>query len=151
MSVVPVTEFLPLTEADLDWVVAAEADLHPFPWTRGNFVDSLAAGYSGWTMQADGEQAGYAVVLLVMDEAHLLDISVLRAFQGKGLGRVLLEFVGEMARQRGAVQMFLEVRPSNQSALALYENSGFQAIGRRKAYYPAPGGREDAIVMRKGL
>lgn len=143
--------FLPLTDADLDWVVREERDLHPFPWTRGNFADSLAAGYSCWLMMADGQRAGYAVVLMVMDEAHLLNISVVRSMQGLGLGRSLLDFVAGTARQRGATQIFLEVRPSNASALALYRNSGFEPISRRKAYYPAPEGREDAIVMRKGL
>lgn len=150
MSVV-VPLFLPMTDADLDWVVREEQDLHPFPWTRGNFADSLAAGYSGWLMMAEGRQAGYAVVLMVMDEAHLLNISVVRSMQGLGLGRSLLAFVADTVRQRGATQIFLEVRPSNESALALYRNTGFEPIGRRKGYYPAPDGREDAIVMRKGL
>lgn len=147
--VVPV--FLPMTEVDLDWVVAEERDLHPFPWTRGNFADSLSAGYSAWVMKADGENAGYAVVLMVMDEAHLLNISVVRRMQGRKLGRQLLDFVAETARQRGATQLFLEVRPSNTAALALYAATGFQPIGRRKAYYPAAEGREDALVMRKCL
>lgn len=151
MNCVAVPVFLPMTEADLDWVVAQERELHPFPWTRGNFADSLSAGYSAWIMQVDGERAGYAVVLMVMDEAHLLNISIVRHCQGKGLGRFLLDFVADTGRQRGADQLFLEVRPSNAAALALYAATGFQPIGRRKAYYPAAEGREDAIVMRKDL
>lgn len=143
--------FLPMDENDLDWVVVAEKDLHAFPWTRGNFVDSLAAGYSAWVMRIGDNAVGYAVVLLVMDEAHLLNISVQRAFQGCGLGRRLLDFVADTARQRGAAQLFLEVRPSNLAALGLYEAYGFDVIGRRRAYYPAHDGREDAIVMRKSL
>lgn len=140
-----------MAEGDLAWVVEQERDLHAFPWTRGNFTDSMAAGYSCWVMLVGEELAGYAIVLGVMDEAHLLNISVVKARQGSGLGRALLEFVGETARQRGATQLFLEVRPSNEAALSLYSRTGFEAIGRRKGYYPAADGREDAIVMRRTL
>lgn len=143
--------YVPMSEQDLDWVLAMEAELHPYPWTRGNFSDSLDAGYSAWIARVDDKPCAYAVMLLVLDEAHLLNISVARAAQGRGLGAALLAFLCERAKESGAVQFFLEVRPSNLAARALYERAGFQPIGRRKAYYPAPEGREDAIVMRLAL
>lgn len=146
------SDFSPMTDHDLDWVVDHEAALHAFPWSRGNFVDSLAAGHSAWVMRVGGSPAAYAVMLMVLDEAHLLNISVAREFQGARLGTALLRHLFAEARRCGASQFFLEVRPSNSAALALYRSHGFQPIGRRKGYYALrEGGREDAIVMRLEL
>ena len=91
------------------------------------------------------------VLMMVLDEAHILNISVCRSRQGCGLGRQLLQHLGEVARKAGGSQILLEVRPSNESALALYRKVGFEMIGRRKGYYPACNGREDALVMRLPL
>lgn len=144
--------FLPMSDADLDWVVEAEAELHASPWTRGNFLDSLSAGYACRVMLAGDEPLGYAVLLLVLDEAHLLNISIRAEHQRRGMAIALLSHLYAAARAAGATQMFLEVRPTNAAALALYRREGFQAIGRRARYYPAAdGGREDAIVMRREL
>ncbi|MDR2014136.1 MAG: ribosomal protein S18-alanine N-acetyltransferase [Azoarcus sp.] len=140
--------FMPMVEHDLDWVVEQEISLHRFPWSRGNFTDSLAAGHACWLMHDAGAPVGYAVVLGVLDEAHLLNISVVRAAQGRGLGSRLLEHLLSTARNEGVRQFFLEVRPSNLSALALYRHAGFVEIARRRGYYPSQDGREDAIVMR---
>lgn len=143
--------FAPMLEKDLDWVVSEESRLHCMPWSRENFLDSLAAGYGCWTMRADGASAGYAIVLSVLDEVHLLNISVVPECQGRGLGSRLLEHLFERARRDGASCFFLEVRLSNLPARALYQKAGFIEIGRRKGYYPATEGREDAIVMRAAL
>jgi len=140
--------FVSMTERDLDWVVEQEAMLHSFPWSRNSFADSLAAGHACWLMRDADVPVGYAVVLGVLDEAHLLNISVVRAAQGRGLGRRLLDYLLSVAFRAGVRQFFLEVRPSNLPALALYRRAGFVEIGRRKGYYPSPGGREDAIVMK---
>ncbi|MDR2924475.1 MAG: ribosomal protein S18-alanine N-acetyltransferase [Azoarcus sp.] len=140
--------FVPMDEQDLGWVVAQEASLHRFPWSLQNFTDSLAAGYSCWLMRDADTPIGYAVVLFVLDEAHLLNISVAREAQGRGLGGQLLGYLISLARNSGVRQFFLEVRPSNLSALALYQRAGFMEIARRKGYYPSKEGREDAIVMR---
>jgi ribosomal-protein-alanine N-acetyltransferase len=137
-----------MAEHDLDWVVEQEVSLHPFPWSRGNFTDSLAAGYGCWLMRDADAPVGYAVVLHVLDEAHLLNISVVHTAQGCGLGCRLLEHLIATAKREGFRQFFLEVRPSNLSALALYRRVGFVEIARRKGYYPSSDGREDAIVMR---
>ncbi|NTV09295.1 MAG: ribosomal protein S18-alanine N-acetyltransferase [Zoogloea sp.] len=137
--------------SDLDWVAARDAELFPFPWSRTNFSDSLAAGYVCRMMYEGGERIGYAVMMMVLDEAHILDISVVQARQRAGCGARLLRHLCDLARENGAAWMFLEVRPSNAPALALYERSGFEQIGRRKGYYPAASGREDALVMRLSL
>ena len=142
----------PMTVDDLDWVCEAESVLHGFPWSRGNFRDSLEAGHACCVLERDGEALGYAICLKIVDEAHLLNISVLRAVQGQGLGRWFLDVLGNGLWEHGARQMFLEVRPSNTPALRLYERAGFAPIGRRRDYYPAADGRrEDAIVMRREL
>jgi [ribosomal protein S18]-alanine N-acetyltransferase len=140
--------YRPMAEDDLDWVLQHEVDLHPFPWTRGNFEDSLAAGYSCWLMSDGGVGIGYAIIMQIVDEAHLLNFSVVRSAQGRGVGAAMLDFLRDALRRRGVTQLFLEVRPSNLAARAVYEKAGFTSIGRRKGYYPAENGREDALVMR---
>ncbi len=140
--------YRPMAEDDLDWVVLHESDLHPFPWTRGNFDDSMSAGYSCWIMLEAETAIGYSIVMQVCDEAHLLNFSVVRAAQGRGAGAAMLVFLRDALRRRGVTQFFLEVRPSNLAARAVYEKAGFASVGRRKGYYPAKDGREDALVMR---
>ncbi|WP_374240936.1 ribosomal protein S18-alanine N-acetyltransferase [Zoogloea sp.] len=143
--------FRPMQEADLPWVAARDAELYPFPWSQGNFADSMAAGYACWVMLDGAEPVGYGVLMMVIDEAHILNISVVASRQRGGLGRRLLGHFADVARTNGARRLLLEVRPSNGPALALYERAGFQTIGRRKGYYPAVGGREDGLVMSLAL
>ena len=142
-----VTAFAPMREQDLDEVARVERTLFDFPWTRTNFADSLAAGYLCRVLWQGRALAGYAVMMCVLDEAHLLNISVAAEFQRRGLGWRLLGHLGREAAGHGAARMFLEVRPSNAAGRAMYHRAGFQPIGRRPAYYPALDGREDAIVM----
>lgn len=135
---------------DLDEVFGVELSVYPHPWTRGNFADSLASGYQGRVLRDDaGKLVGYFLLMAAVDEAHLLNVAVRAERQGEGLGRYLLDKVAECARTLGMESVLLEVRPSNQRALKVYEQYGFTEIGRRKAYYPDHNGqREDAIVMR---
>lgn len=143
--------FRPMLPEDLDWVSQTEQSIYPFPWSLNNFADSLSAGYSSWIMQAEGKAVAYAVLMMIVDEAHLLNISVQPTLQRRGLGSLLLEHVCIVAQRFGATQIFLEVRASNEAGQRLYDKWGFQRIGLRKGYYPAPQGREDAIVMRREL
>ena len=143
----PRIEMLPMNANDLDGVLAIENAVYPFPWTRGNFADSLAAGYSAWVCRIGGELVGYAVIMMVLDEAHLLNISVDKRRQGMGFGGRLLRHAMSVARTLGARSLLLEVRPSNERALELYRHFGFVRIGLRKGYYPAHEGREDAMVL----
>lgn len=141
-----------MTARDADAVIAIETRAYSFPWSRGNFIDSLAAGYGAEVLhvmdQGQVTLAGYFVAMPGVDELHLLNITVAPEWQGQGLGRSLLQAVELMGRQRGLSQLFLEVRESNHRARALYRRYGFVEVGLRRGYYPAAGGREDAVVMR---
>lgn len=137
----------PMRPEEIDAVMAIEPRAYPFPWTRANFADSLAAGYSAWTCRMEGELIGYAVMMLVLDEAHLLNITVAPDWQRHGYGLLVMHHLFAVARGHGAKRMFLEVRPSNASGQGLYRKLGFETISRRRGYYPAGSGREDAVVM----
>ena len=139
----------PMTMAALDGVVELETIVYPFPWTRGNFVDSLAARYVAWTLNGlDGDLAGYCIAMRGADEMHLLNITVAPAAQGRGHARVLIDALVALCRAQRARELWLEVRASNARARAMYERLGFAQVGLRKGYYPAPfGRREDAVVM----
>lgn len=146
-----VTTLRPMREDDLDVVMAIERRAYPFPWTRGIFRDCLRADYPAWIHERAGVAIGYAVLSLAAGEAHVLNLCTAPEAQGAGHGRQLLRRVLQQARARGAQRVFLEVRPSNAPAIALYHDEGFNEIGRRPRYYPAIGGREDAIVMAMEL
>lgn len=142
---------VPMIAGDLARVMIIERDIYDFPWTRGNFEDSLTAGYSCWLYVDGHEVVGYGVVMLAVDEAHLLNLSVARAWQGQGHGRGLLRAAMEAVKGHGAKSMLLEVRPSNEVGRRLYAREGFAQVGLRKDYYPALRGREDALVLRRAL
>ena len=144
-------EFFPMNERDLDTVSALEASLQPFPWSRGNFADSLAVGHSAWVLRLGGDLIGFSVVMVVIDEAHLLKIGVDQRYQGQGYGARMLRHAMENARLNLATKLFLEVRLSNERAVELYRHFGFRQIGQRKGYYPAALGREDALIFDKEL
>ena len=141
----------PMTASDLDAIMAIERVNFPFPWTEGNFKDSINSGYMCLIMEQGQQLIGYAVLMMALDEAHLLNISVAQSHQGQGWGRYLLLQMMEIGREKGGFNMFLEVRPSNHSALGLYESMGFNEMGIRPGYYPAHNGREDAVLMGMAL
>ncbi|HUY03904.1 MAG TPA: ribosomal protein S18-alanine N-acetyltransferase [Rhodocyclaceae bacterium] len=144
-------QFAPMREADLDQVAALERRIYDFPWTRGNFADSIASGYGVWLMREGGALTGYAVMMVTPDEAQLLNISVAPEYRRAGYGTALLLHLAAQARAHGAKRLLLEVRPSNVAGLALYRRQGFLRIGLRRGYYPAALGREDALVLAKDL
>ena len=146
----------PMQMHDLDNVMQIEPTIYSYPWTRGNFSDSLSNGYSGWVMEQSGEMIGYSLLMMAMDEAHLLNLSVAKHYQKQGLGRYLLEHMMTVAKRHKAANIFLEVRTSNISAIALYQNIGFCEMAVRRGYYPADPklfktGREDAVLMGLAL
>lgn len=134
---------------DLTEVMAVERLAYPVPWTHGNFVDSLAAGYPAEVLRGPrAELLGYWVAMPGVDEMHLLNITVVAAWQGHGLAVAMLERLVAECRRRGLTQLWLEVRISNERARAVYARFGFAEVGRRRAYYPLPDGpREDAVLM----
>ena len=145
------TTYRTMSAGDLDGIAAIECTLHVSPWTRGNFADSLAAGYHCWIAEREGELAAYAVLAVSAGEAHLLNLTVAPAWQRRGIGAELTAFLAKVARDYGAEKIFLEVRPSNGAARALYARAGFAETGLRRGYYPAGRGREDAVVMEMRL
>ena len=140
-----------MTADDLDAVVALEASLQDFPWSRGNFADSLAAGHEMRVLRLGGDVVGYSVVVSIVDEAHLLVIGVDRRHHRHGHGARLLRQVIATARAAGAARLLLEVRPANTQAIAFYQSFGFAQIGVRRGYYPSVAGREDALVFKMEL
>lgn len=144
-------KFRPMQIDDLDAIMKIEPQIYPHPWTRGNFSDSISSDYSAWVLLLDDKIIGYALLMMVLDEAHLLNLSIARAYQKQGLGRYLLEHMLEIAKNHHATNIFLEVRPSNISAIALYESIGFNEMAIRRNYYPAANGREDAVLMGLAL
>jgi len=141
----------PMGEADLAEVLAVETAIYTHPWTRGNFADSLRAGYPCWTWRDGRALVGYFVLAVAAGEAHLLNLSIALGHQRRGRGSTLLAEAVRVARERGARRMFLEVRPSNPAAQALYRRFGFRQVAVRRGYYPAPAGREDALVLTLAL
>jgi [ribosomal protein S18]-alanine N-acetyltransferase len=139
-----------MTLADLPQIHAIERDIFPFPWTLGNFKDALGAGYDAWVFESSAldQIVGYALLMWVLDEIHLLNLSVAQPFQQKGQGHAFMTQLMQQYGRQGAKKLLLEVRPSNPKALQLYDRCGLIEIGRRKNYYPFWGdSREDAIVM----
>lgn len=146
----------PMQLDDLDAIMQIEPTIYSHPWTRGNFSDSLNSGYSAWVLEdmslgKSTKMIGYALMMMVIDEAHLLNLSIAKAHQKQGLGRYLLEHMLKIAKTHKAANIFLEVRSSNISAIALYENMGFCEMAVRRGYYPAKEGREDAVLMGLAL
>jgi ribosomal-protein-alanine N-acetyltransferase len=138
--------------ADLDAVLDIERAVYEFPWTRGNFSDSMHAGYDMQVLMTPQGRAGYFIAMVGADEMHLLNLTVAPPEQGRGHARYMLDALCALARQHRAAQLWLEVRESNDRAAALYERYGFQRVGMRRGYYPAPGGtREHAVVMSLAL
>ncbi len=147
----PEPGFEPMSEADLRPVLEIEESLYEFPWTIGNFRDSLRAGYCCRVYRDGRRLIGYAVLMLAAGEAHLLNLSVGAHAQRRGHGRSLLEHVVGMAREHEAKILFLEVRPTNEVGQRLYTGYGFKQVGVRRGYYPARRGREDALVLALDL
>jgi ribosomal-protein-alanine N-acetyltransferase len=138
-----------MTVMHLDRVAATEAAAYSFPWSRGNFIDSLAAGYLAEVLfDPVGRLLGYQVAMPGVEELHLLNITVAPAHWGQGHARFLLDRLVRHARRAKALTVWLEVRESNARARSIYERYGFAQVGVRRGYYPAPHGqREDAVVM----
>ncbi len=140
-----------MTVEDLDRVIAIETSAYESPWSRAIFADCLRAGYECCVLAHESEIVGYAVLSSGAGESHLLNVCVMPAEQGNGHGRRLVKRMIDLARWQRSERVFLEVRPSNPNAIALYESVGFNEFGRRPNYYPAKKGREDALVMAMEL
>lgn len=149
MSAVPIPQlqYRRMRAADLAEVARLEKSLYEFPWSLGNFRDSVTAGYDCWVVAHGESVIGYAILMVALDEAHLLNFAVSAEWQNQGIGRAFLAHIVQVAREAGAQIVYLEVRPSNVAARHLYRKTGFQQIAIRPEYYPASAGREDALFL----
>lgn len=144
--------FRAMGHVDLESVMKIETQSYEFPWSRGTFEDCLAAPYECWAgelgdREGRNEIVGYGILQVSGDEAHLLNVCVRNQLHGCGFGREIVLFLVDRAKAQRATKMFLEVRPSNGIARALYDSVGFRQVGVRKGYYPAFSGREDGLVL----
>ena len=143
----PLLQIRPMSEEDIAPVMELELRAYPFPWSEGNFRDCLHARDHCWVFTLDRRIIGYGVMSVAVGEAQILNLCIDPDLQGQGLGRRMLERLITEARGHEADTLFLEVRGSNQRAIALYESAGFNEVGTRRGYYPADEGREDALIL----
>ena len=136
---------------DVKNVFAIDEDIYPFPWTEGIFTDCIRTGHLCIVNEIGNKIVAYGVVGIIVDEAHILNLSVCKNLQGQGYGRELLVYLLDLMKRGKAIRTLLEVRESNQIAINLYKSLDFEEIGLRKGYYPAESGRENAIILAKPI
>jgi ribosomal-protein-alanine N-acetyltransferase len=146
-AVIPETAIRPMQAADLNGVEFVEKVAYDYPWSRAVFRDCLLAGYYSLVLDVGGNVSGYAIMSIAAAEAHILNLCVHPELRRLGYGRRLLNALIFKAEDMAVKQVFLEVRPSNRAAIALYSSAGFEEIGIRPAYYQAKEGRENAVVL----
>ncbi|WP_407276788.1 ribosomal protein S18-alanine N-acetyltransferase [Halothiobacillus sp. DCM-1] len=142
---------LPLEREDLPRLMPIERAGHVYPWSERVFQDCWQSGYYLDGAFRANDLLGFSVVMPVLDEWHLLNLCVSPRVQRQGIGRSLLAYLLDQAEKAGVGSVWLEVRQSNDPAQQLYAAHGFEQVGRRRDYYPAPGGREDALVLTRRL
>ena len=132
---------------DVENVVTIERSSSSFPWTTEVFRACIQVGYHCAVLEVEHEVVGYAVMSVEAGAAHILNLCIAPAHRGQGLGRAALDYVVATARARAVERILLEVRPTNGIAQRLYRSAGFTPMDRRKHYYQADDGDEDAIVL----
>jgi ribosomal-protein-alanine N-acetyltransferase len=150
-AVHPRNEIRLMQPSDLKSVAAVERSAYDFPWSLGIFRDCLLAGYYCLVLDVGSCVTGYGIMSIAAAEAHLLNLCIHPNAQHMGYGRRLLSALMLKAEDSACDKVFLEVRPSNEIALRLYQSVGFEQIGIRPAYYQAERGREDAVILAATL
>ena len=140
-----------MTLDDIDCVMKVENEVYPFPWSKQIFSDCIRVGYLCWMALQAETIVGHAVISITPGESHMLNLSIAKMYQRNGFGGQFIEFLIRTAGEYQAETMLLEVRPSNIAAINCYNSSGFNEIGCRKNYYPAPAGREDALLFARHI
>ena len=143
--------FRPMRFEDVPDVISLENDVYEFPWSERIFRDCIRVGYDCWIALENNQIVGHAVISVAAGESHMLNLSIAKRHQGKGFGKHFVQYLLEIAREKRAEIMMLEVRPSNGPAISCYNASGFNEIGCRKDYYPAPEGKEDALLFARQI
>ena len=136
---------------DIDTVMGVETKVYTYPWTETIFKDCIRVGYDCWLALENNSVVAHAVISVAAGESHILNISVAANHQGRGIGKQFIEFLVNIAREKQATIIMLEVRPSNVAAINCYNAAGFNEIGCRKDYYPASNGREDALLFARQI
>ena len=144
-------EFRPMHSQDLSVVLAIERAAYSFPWSEVIFRDCLRVGYCCWVLEHDAAVVGYGIMQVAVGECHILNLCIHPAYHRQGFGRAMLTRLLEIARDHRADTALLEVRPTNESAVALYRRMGFHEVGVRRAYYPGHRGKEDALIFARSL
>ena len=147
----PELTFRQMALEDISAVIQLENEVYQFPWTDRIFKDCIRVGYDCWLAHLGNTIVAHAVISIAAGESHILNLSVTRDHQGKGIGKQFIQFLLNIARNKRAQIMMLEVRPSNIRAINCYSSAGFNEIGCRKDYYPAPNGKEDALLFAKHI
>lgn len=143
--------FRKMVKGDLQQMLAIEQSVQGAPWSEETFKVMFEMQYDGWVAERDNRIAGYIILALQPDECHILNLCVAREYQRQGLGRMLLEYGLNEAKNRDMGIAYLEVRRSNTRAIALYRKMKFLMIGERKNYYQTVGGSEDALIFAMSL
>jgi ribosomal-protein-alanine N-acetyltransferase len=143
--------FRRMTLGDVERVMRVEHEVYEFPWTEKIFSDCIRVGYYCWLALQRQNIVGHAVISVSAGESHMLNLSIAREYQRRGFGKEFIEFLVQQAQAKQAKTMLLEVRPSNTAAINCYNSAGFNEIGLRKDYYPAPEGREDALLFARHI
>ena len=144
-----------ITPQDLDKILTIDHSAFKRPWHRKSFLEELACdnayNYAVKTQLVDQrmEIIAYVFLRILLTEMHILRIAVAQEFHDKGVATWLLQQCFSLAKRKKVYSVYIEVRPTNKAAIALYRKSGFQLLGRRPDYYPETG--EDALVMVKHL
>ena len=140
-----------LSVRDVPLLKQIEEQAYDFGWSKGNFVDALNENYIAKALINNSVMVGYYFWQKVLDECHLLNFTIASERQRKGLGNWMLSQLLVSLRAKSITAIYLEVRPSNDTAISLYSKFGFSIIGRRKNYYPGKESREDALVMKRTI
>jgi ribosomal-protein-alanine N-acetyltransferase len=148
---IPEIAIRPMDESDVEAVACIERACYQFPWSENIFRDCLRVGYVCRVLEIGGVLVGHGILSIGAGEAHVLNVCVRPEYRCRGVGRRLLDHLLDRARSAGMLEAFLEVRPSNTSAIRLYQAMGFEQIGIRRGYYQAAAGREDAAVLKRRL
>jgi len=151
LDAVPDILIRPMSEDDVSEVIAVERASYQFPWSEGIFRDCLRVGYVCRVVTVNEAIIGYGVMSVGAGEAHILNLCIGESYRCRGVGRRLLTYLVDRGAAAGMNEAFLEVRPSNTSAIRLYLSVGFEQVGMRRGYYQAVGGREDAAVLKLAL
>lgn len=149
----PLLSMREMNKADLPAVLQNEQAAYTHPWSMGIFRDCLKTShYCCQTLSLGDRLVGHAVLSTGVREAHLLNLCIAPDWQGRHLGRRLLQRMLRLAQLREVDTVFLEVRTSNKAAVGLYESEGFCEVGQRRGYYPhGQNNREDALVFAKPI